>query len=116
MADSPVPSVRTERGRIDMHIALAPFKPKPGVTEETLLKASDDFETDFVQTQDGILKRILVKAADGSGYLDVVFFTDLAAIDRVVEAEQTSEVCAAFFSIMEEDGEHRVYEVLKTYD
>jgi hypothetical protein len=99
-----------------MHIALAPFNLKPGVTEESLLEVSDDFETRFVQAQDGIIKRILVKGVDGGGYLDVVFFADLAAIDRVIEAEQTSEVCAAFFSIMEVDGEHRVYEVLKTYE
>jgi len=39
----------------------------------------------------------------GGGYADIVYFADLAAIDRVVEAEQNSEVCAAFFSIMEGD-------------
>jgi hypothetical protein len=45
-----------------------------------------------------------------------VYFADLAAIDRVIEAEQNSEVCAAFFSIMEGDGSHYVYEILKTYE
>lgn len=99
-----------------MHIALAPFKLKAGVAEVQLLAASDDFETGFVQTQNGIIKRILVKAVEGGGYLDVVFFADLAAIDRVLEAEQSSEVCGTFFSTMEDDGEHRVYEVLKTYE
>lgn len=45
-----------------------------------------------------------------------MFFEDLPAIDRVIEAEQNSEVCAAFFSIMDGDDSHRVYEVMKTYE
>ncbi|MGH8869910.1 MAG: hypothetical protein ACRDYU_18175 [Actinomycetes bacterium] len=98
-----------------MHIAVAPFTLKPGITQEALLRRSDDFEEKFVQKQDGILKRILVQDAEGS-YADIVFFEDQEAIDRVVEAEQNSEVCAAFFSIMEDDGSHRVYEALKTYE
>jgi hypothetical protein len=40
----------------------------------------------------------------------------LAAPDRVLEAEQNSDVCAAFSAIMDSDGSHRVYEVLKTYE
>ncbi|MCI0685812.1 MAG: hypothetical protein L0Y54_01040 [Sporichthyaceae bacterium] len=98
-----------------MHMAIAPFRLKATVTEDMLLAASDDFEARFVKTQDGIIKRILVKGVDAGGYADIVFFTDLEAIDRVVEAERTSEVCAAFFSIMDGDDEHRVYEVVKTY-
>jgi hypothetical protein len=103
------------KGEDPMHIALAPFTLKPGVSEYVLLSTSDDFEERFVQKQDGVLKRILVKNTDG-GYADIVYFEDLAAIDRVVQAEQNSEVCAAFFSIMDDDGSHRVYEVLKTYE
>jgi hypothetical protein len=33
-----------------------------------------------------------------------------------VDAEQHSEVCEVFFSIMDDDGSHRVFEVLKTYE
>jgi hypothetical protein len=55
-----------------------------------------------------------VKDGEG-GYADLVFFRDLESIDRVIEAEQNSDVCATFFSIMDSDGSHRVYEVLKNY-
>lgn len=34
-----------------MYIALAPFTLQPGVTEETLLKTSEAFESSFVQSQ-----------------------------------------------------------------
>jgi hypothetical protein len=98
-----------------MHIALAPFGLKDGISESDLMKTSDAFEEQFVRTQPGILRRILVKDGDG-GYADIVFFADAAAIDRVLEAEQNSEVCAAFSAIMDDDGTHRVYEVLKTYE
>ncbi|MFE5549799.1 hypothetical protein ACFQ71_39270 [Streptomyces sp. NPDC056534] len=99
-----------------MHIALAPFGLQAGVSEDALLSASDRFEEEFVSKQDGIIKRILVKDREGGGYADIVFFRDLQSIDKVVEAEQNSEVCAAFFSIMDGDGLHRVYEVLKSYE
>jgi hypothetical protein len=56
-----------------------------------------------------------VKDGDG-GYADLVYFRDLTAIDQVIEAEQNSDACAAFFSIMAGDGSHRVYEVLKAYE
>src|SRR4029453_13753583 len=98
-----------------MHIALAPFKLKHGVAEETLLNTSEEFENLFVRKQDGILRRILVRDHDG-GYADIVFFEDEKAIERVLEAERHSDVCAAFFSIMDDDGSHRVFEALKTYE
>jgi hypothetical protein len=97
-----------------MHIVIAPFRLKEGVSEEVMLRTSDDFQKQFVQTQDGILKRIVVKDGD-EGYADVVFFEDAAAIDRVIEAEQNSDVCAAFFAIMDEEDAPRLYQALKTY-
>ncbi|MFI6333295.1 hypothetical protein ACIBBG_34275 [Micromonospora chersina] len=98
-----------------MHIALAPFGLQAGVSEDTLLSASDRFEEEFASKQDGIIKRILVKDGEG-GYADIVFFRDLQSVDKVVEAERNSDVCATFFSIMDSDGSHRVYEVLKSYE
>ncbi|WP_238011194.1 hypothetical protein KZZ52_22135 [Dactylosporangium sp. AC04546] len=97
------------------HIAIASCRLKAGVTEEAMLAASDEFQARFVKTQEGIIRRILVKGSEPADYADIVFFTDLAAIDRVMEAEQTSEVCAALFALLE-GGDHHVYEVVKTYD
>ncbi|MFA7324848.1 MAG: hypothetical protein WC005_10880 [Candidatus Nanopelagicales bacterium] len=95
-----------------MHIAIASFALKDGVTEEAMVAASDRFETEFVQQQRGIIRRIVVK--DDAGYADIVLFEDAAAIEQVMEAEQTSEACAALFSLMGE-GSHRLFEVIKTY-
>jgi hypothetical protein len=98
-----------------MHIALAPFRLKAGISEDDLVKTSDEFEKQFVQHQEGILRRVLVTDGAG-GYADIVFFTDAAALGRVLEAEQNSDVCAALFAIMDDDGSPRAYEVLKTYE
>ena len=97
-----------------MRIVLAPFKLKPGVTEAALLAASDEFEIEFVRKQEGIVRRVLVRDADGA-YADIVFFESKEAMARVIEAEQDDEVCARFMSIMD-DGEYGEYQVLKSYE
>jgi hypothetical protein len=98
-----------------MHIVIAPFRPKQGVTEDVMLGTSDDFDEQFVRKQDGILKRILVKDGEG-GYADIVFCNDAAAIDRVIQAEQDSDVCAAFFALIDDEDHPHIYEAVKTYD
>jgi hypothetical protein len=97
-----------------MHIVIAPFRPKQGVTEDVMMETSDDFDEQFVRKQDGILKRIVVKDGEG-GYADIVFFNDAAAIDRVIQAEQNSDVCAAFFALIDDDHP-LIYEAMKTYE
>ena len=98
-----------------MHIVIAPFRPRQGVTEDVMLETSDDFDERFVRKQDSILKRILVRDGEG-GYADIVFFKDAAAIDRVIQAEQNSDICAAFFALIDDEDHPHIYEVLKTYD
>lgn len=82
-----------------MYVQLAPFKLKAGIDEQTLFKASDEFEENFVKKQKGIIKRIFLKNVDGS-YADLVFFKSKEDADRVLQAEQTSP---EFFSLMEMD-------------
>ena len=55
-------------------------------------------------------------AVISASILDADFSRLRHEVERVVEAEQHSEVCAALFSIMDGDGSHRVFEVLKTYE
>ncbi|GAA4368619.1 hypothetical protein [Agromyces bauzanensis] len=97
-----------------MQIALARFTLKPGVTEEGLLSASDEFEDGLVQHQDGIIRRVLVRDLTG-GYADIVFFESSEAMERVIAAEQDDEVCARYMSMIE-DGQPDEFEILKTYE
>ena len=98
-----------------MHIAFAPIKLKPGVSEEEFLRASEDFELHFVKKQKGILRRILVKDDQGD-YADLVFFEDSDAISRVVKAEMSGPALDFMSLIRDDSGDHRVFEVLKTYE
>ena len=80
-------------------IVLAPIRLKDGVDEATLTKASDIFQRDFVAKQDGILKRMLLKGADGD-YADLVFFANEDEAARIAKLEESSPECGAFFEIM----------------
>jgi hypothetical protein len=100
---------------------LAPIRLKAGIDESTLLAASDAFEAGFVRKQRGILRRLLLRAQDGS-YADLVFFASKADADRVIEAESTSKECLEFFSIMQAPDENLPdmgvlsFEHVKTYE
>lgn len=86
-----------------MYIQLAAGRVKGGVDEAKILKASDEFDTNFVKQQKGIIKRILLKGKDGT-YADLVFFDNKEAADRVAETEQAGHpACLAFFQLFEMD-------------
>lgn len=96
-----------------MHIVLAPGRLKEGVTESAMLAASDRFQSEFVVHHPEVLRRVLVADAAG-GYADIVFFADEAAIGRVMEAEQASDVCREFMGLWD-PAPPTVYSVLRTY-
>jgi len=97
-----------------MNIVIAPGRLKHGVTEEAMLAASDRFQREFVVDHPGVLRRVLVADA-GGGYADIVFFADEAAVEEVMAAEQTSEVCHQFMSLWEGE-EPMMYRVLQTHE
>ena len=37
-------------------------------------------------------------------------------IDRVIQAEQNSDVCAAFFGLIDDEDHPHIYKTLMTYD
>jgi hypothetical protein len=103
-----------------LYVMLAPIRLKRGVDEAALVRASDTFETNFVRKQRGIVKRLLLRARDGS-YADLVFFASKADAARVVEAEATSQECIEYFKIMETDESLPdmgilAFEHVKTYE
>lgn len=82
------------------YVILAPIQLKDGLGEKTLVEASDAFQAAFAGRQPGILKRLLLRAQDGS-YADLVLFESKDAAERVIEAELKSEACHDHFKIME---------------
>ena len=82
---------------------LAPVKLSKGITEADFLSASDRFQKEFVNDQEGILRRELVRTADGE-YIDIVQFRCAEDAQDVMKKEKESTVCHAFFSIMDMEG------------
>jgi hypothetical protein len=103
------------------YIQLVSVQLKDGVDEKTLLETSDAFQHAFVSKQQGVLKRILMRAKVG-GYADLVFFESKEAADRVAAAERNSTECAQFFEIFQPPNEALPdmgvlsFEPLKTYE
>ena len=98
---------------------LAPIKLAPGKTEADLLAASRRFQENFVSHQQGVLRRELVRTADGE-YLDIVQFRSAEDAEKVMEAERSSPDCMEFFSMMDlsevdMDAEMPMYRSLATY-
>ncbi len=79
---------------------IATCKLAKGVTEQQMLAASQRFEEEFVRYQPGVLRRELIKKAEGL-YADIVLFRSQKDLAEVLAAEKESEVCAAFFSLMD---------------
>ena len=79
---------------------IAPIKIAKGKTEADLLQASEQFQQGFARHQPGILRRELIRKAEGE-YLDIVQFRSAEDAQDVMEKEQESEACHAFFSVMD---------------
>ncbi|MBL4637509.1 MAG: hypothetical protein JKY56_26870 [Kofleriaceae bacterium] len=97
---------------------LAHIKLKDGISEAALLAKSDKFQREFVDKQEGVLRRELVRKSAGK-YIDIIQFQSQEHMEKVVELEQQSAICAEFFSLMDmdNDGEEamQVYPSLTTY-
>jgi len=82
---------------------IAPIKLANGITESDLLLASDRFQKEFVSKQAGVLRRELVRTAEGQ-YIDIVQFRSAEDAQDVMKKEQESSECHAFFAIMDMEG------------
>ncbi len=97
---------------------IAPITLAKGKSEADLLAASNIFQTDFVNDQEGVIRRELIRKADGQ-YLDIVQFRSVEDARDVIKKEMVSPACHAFFSIMDlsdmDDLEMELYPSLATY-
>lgn len=82
-------------------VEFAAIQLKDSVTEEMLLKTSSRLQKEFLDKQDGFLKRELLKKSDRE-YVDLVYWSSQAHADKVVQNAMSSPVCFAFFQLMKE--------------
>ena len=78
----------------------SPFRLKPGVDEATLLHASERMQRDFLSSQQGFVRRELIKGAEGS-YTDLVWWESFAASQAAMKKAVSSHAVSAYLSVMD---------------
>lgn len=102
-------------------IEWAEFELIEGVSEETLLKASEEVQNTFLKNQKGFVKRELLKGANNT-WVDLVYWESMEDAQRAVKNVANSPACLAYFQLMVSvDPDHpeagiEHYEQWKTYD
>lgn len=98
---------------------LATCKLAAGVTEAQMLAASERFQDEFVKHEPGVLRRELIRKSEGH-YIDIVLFRSEEDLAEVIEKEKSSEVCGAFFVLMDmsdlDEAEMGPFESLAVYE
>ncbi|OQW56116.1 MAG: hypothetical protein A4S17_14005 [Proteobacteria bacterium HN_bin10] len=80
-------------------IEWAPFKLKAGVSEEALLRASQQLQREFLDRQAGFVSRRLLRSGDGS-YVDMVVWASQEEAASAMEVAAQSTTCSAYFALM----------------
>lgn len=78
---------------------MAPFQLASGVTEETLLAASERLDREFLSQQKGYIGRALTQLPDAS-WADLVIWESKAAAEAIMPLVSESPAAGAYFSCM----------------
>lgn len=81
-------------------IEMAPFILANGVSEATLLAASERLEQDFLAKTEGYLGRILMRK-DERNWSDIVFWQSAAHAAKAMQQAASAEACGVYFRCME---------------
>jgi len=82
-----------------MVVEWAPFRMAPGATESELLEAASALQSDFLERQDGFVRRELLRGP-GDQWSDLLYWRDAASATRAMAEAEKSPVCARYFSLM----------------
>jgi hypothetical protein len=102
-------------------IEWAPFTLKNGIEEAALIEASKALQEEFLQKQDGFIRRELLKKSERA-FIDMVWWESKAAAEKAVLNAEKSPVCFMYFQFMEgadhtQPGDNLTYfEVIGEYD
>jgi hypothetical protein len=80
-------------------LEFAPFDLADGISETELLDASEALQSEFLDRQDGFLKRELVRR-DERHWVDIVYWRDKEAVERAMKNAEESPVCFRYFQLM----------------
>ncbi|MBB5514229.1 hypothetical protein FHS89_000227 [Rubricella aquisinus] len=88
----------------DPILELATITLAPGVTEQELVTAAAAFQRDFLDHQDGFIRRDMIRREDGR-FVDVILWESRVQADAVFQRAMASPVAGQYFSLMQMDPE-----------
>ena len=80
-------------------VEWAQFRAAPGVDEATLLRASRDLQLEFLDRQDGFVRRELLKGPDGT-WADLLYWESRDAADRALRNAAGCPACSRYFALI----------------
>ena len=100
-------------------VEWAPFEVAGHVSDENLEKAAAELEINFLQKQDGYLRRELLKGK-GRQWVDLVYWSSAEAAAKAAKEANSSEAFLDYFSLMVglDDAEDGIshYRQVKTWN
>ncbi|MGN6105045.1 MAG: antibiotic biosynthesis monooxygenase family protein [Kofleriaceae bacterium] len=80
----------------------APFRVRPGVTEQEVRDAAEALQRELLANQSGFLRRELLRDEHG-GYVDLIWWESRAAAEAIMSALAGSAAFARFLALMAGD-------------
>ncbi len=92
---------KTVANALDGNVVIewAPFVAKEGVSDEELLEASKTIQTEFLEKQEGYIKRELFKGEDKQ-WVDLVYWESYEAAQKATQGAAQSKACLDYFGRM----------------
>lgn len=83
-------------------VEWAEFQLKKKVSEQELLKASDNLQQEFLQKQPGFIRRELLKKSEGS-YVDILWWKTRKYAEQASDKVMQHPACLGYFQLMDAD-------------
>ena len=83
----------------ELTIEWAPFEVAQTVNDDQFIQAAQILETEFLQKQEGYVRRELLKGKDNQ-WVDLVYWASPEDAEAAVQAANMSDTCMQYFSLM----------------
>ena len=85
---------------VNVTIEWAPFEVAQHVSDDQLIQAAADLEINFLQKQEGYLRRELLRG-EGKQWVDLVYWSSQETATKAAQAANASDACLRCFSLMD---------------
>ena len=85
-------------------VEWAQFRAAAGIDEATVLAASRALQSEFLDKQDGFIRRELFKGPDDS-WADLLYWESREAAERALRNAADSPACSRYFALIAASGE-----------